>query len=546
MGRIMDNLRNHIRTAPRWLWLFLAIFLLGVFLRTYHFRDWMIFNPDQARDALLVQDMLAGSEWPLLGPQAGNTFFRLGPVFYYFEFASAWLFGSSADKMAYPDLLFSIGAIGLMFVFLRRFFERSVALAGTFLFVISFFVVTYSRFAFNPNSIPFFTLLFLLSLFAIMDHAPREKLGWATLLGIAMGVGFQLHTILFIAMPFVALLVLGYLFMKKQFVWKSFFVALACFFLTNAAQVVFETRNDGANIQSFFSGARSDATGTGGNLWKDLSGDVLCHIQGQTYIVSSLGGGDKCDFTKLASRVEKRGWVATLPMTSVALFGTMFTIGGFMLFFRSVRKEKDMRRKRGLVLVAVYSLIVFIILFPVSSSVSIRYFIVIEFLPFLLAGLWLNFLTERLQKRFVLPAVGLFVIALTLCNATSYFGAIRSLVRQSAGTDNVAYFGEVEALSRALLENSQGSKRVYLSGRKSYLSRYGKPLEYFGRQGGVSVSKAYKLADIRPEDAFFYVMKKSERKNTLLEVKKGFATEAAFTVGNVTLLKLGRISETEN
>ncbi|MBP7060823.1 MAG: glycosyltransferase family 39 protein, partial [Candidatus Moranbacteria bacterium] len=206
MKLLFTTLLSRVRTLPRWYFFLGGTILLGIFLRTYAFRDWMIFNPDQARDALLVQDMLAGKVWPLLGPQAGNTYFSLGPIFYYFQYASAWLFGSSAERMAYPDLLFSVLAIPLFFVFTRRFFTRPLSLVLTFLFTTSFFVVTYSRFAFNPNAIPFFTLLFFLALLQILDHAPRERFGWAALLGVAMGVGFQLHTILFIAMPFLALL----------------------------------------------------------------------------------------------------------------------------------------------------------------------------------------------------------------------------------------------------------------------------------------------------------------------------------------------------
>ncbi|PJA85653.1 MAG: hypothetical protein CO143_01245, partial [Candidatus Moranbacteria bacterium CG_4_9_14_3_um_filter_45_14] len=107
------------------------------------------------------------------------------------------LFGGTADKMAYADLLFSIATIFLVYFFFKKFFAEQISLILTFLFSISFFVVTYSRFAFNPNSIPFFTLLFLFSLLAILDNAPKEKLRWAVLLGIAMGIGFQLHTILY-------------------------------------------------------------------------------------------------------------------------------------------------------------------------------------------------------------------------------------------------------------------------------------------------------------------------------------------------------------
>ncbi|OIP60312.1 MAG: hypothetical protein AUK19_00305 [Candidatus Moranbacteria bacterium CG2_30_45_14] len=74
---------------PWSLWILGAILILGIFLRTYEFRDWMTFNPDQARDAILVQNMMKNDEWPMMGPQAGNKVFKVGPMFYYFEIISA-------------------------------------------------------------------------------------------------------------------------------------------------------------------------------------------------------------------------------------------------------------------------------------------------------------------------------------------------------------------------------------------------------------------------------------------------------------------------
>lgn len=543
MKLLFTTLLSRVRTLPRWYFFLGGTILLGIFLRTYAFRDWMIFNPDQARDALLVQDMLAGKVWPLLGPQAGNTYFSLGPIFYYFQYASAWLFGSSAERMAYPDLLFSVLAIPLFFVFTRRFFTCPLSLVLTFLFTTSFFVVTYSRFAFNPNAIPFFTLLFFLALLQILDHAPRERFGWAALLGVAMGVGFQLHTILFIAMPFLALLSLGYLFLRRQFVWRSVLLTLFFFAVVNAGQLISEIQNHGDNLQSFFASAENDARGTGNNLVRNFSNDILCHIQGEMFILTSLGSGDKCDLTKLSNRVTKRGWMVNRSQLAIAGGGAVLVFGGLSLLLWSIRKEQDMRRKRGLVLVAVYSLIVFAILFSVSSSVSIRYFIVIEFVPFLFLGLWLQLLFKRVPYRYALLGAGALVFTIGCFNFQSFRTTIESLRLHAAGDDNVAYFGEVALMSQYVLERSPDAQVIYLSGKASYLSRYGKPLEYFGKQRGVTVSKAYKLNTLTPQDAFFYVVKRITKKDVLPNVRSGFRTVDAFTIGNVSVLQLVREGE---
>ena len=90
------------------------IILVGIFLRTYNLESWLFFQSDQARDLNLVNRAVEnGPGWlPLLGPKAGGTYLRLGPVFYYFEYLSALIFGTSSPAIVvFPDLLFSILSI---------------------------------------------------------------------------------------------------------------------------------------------------------------------------------------------------------------------------------------------------------------------------------------------------------------------------------------------------------------------------------------------------------------------------------------------------
>ena len=66
--------------------IFATVVAAGIFLRVWHFHDWLFFKMDQARDASTIQHaFLNGPGWlPLLGPKAGGTSANLGPVFYYF------------------------------------------------------------------------------------------------------------------------------------------------------------------------------------------------------------------------------------------------------------------------------------------------------------------------------------------------------------------------------------------------------------------------------------------------------------------------------
>ncbi|MBD3300813.1 MAG: hypothetical protein GF347_05685, partial [Candidatus Moranbacteria bacterium] len=58
--------------------LLLLVLLLGIFLRVYRHNDFLHFELDQARDALIVDAALENGigELPLLGPRAAGTMLR--------------------------------------------------------------------------------------------------------------------------------------------------------------------------------------------------------------------------------------------------------------------------------------------------------------------------------------------------------------------------------------------------------------------------------------------------------------------------------------
>ena len=200
---------------------FLIILFLGIFLRTYNFEDWLFFQGDQARDGFLVNKVVEnGPSWlPLLGPKAGGTYLRLGPIFYYFESASVAIFGNETPAtLAYPDLLFSILAIGLFYLFLREIFPKSWSLALMLGYSVCYFAIQYSRFAWNPNSLAFFNLLFFYSLFKFFQAAEKKKkILWSIFIGISYGVAGQLHFVSFLIFP----IILIFVFAVRAFYFKE-------------------------------------------------------------------------------------------------------------------------------------------------------------------------------------------------------------------------------------------------------------------------------------------------------------------------------------
>ncbi len=147
----------------------IVVFLV-LAMRLWLFRHLLTFKMDQARDIKLIEEAYNGGvgELPLLGPRAAKTYLRLGPIFYYFEYLAMLIFGDQPWSVAVPDLIFSILTIPLFYYFLRQAFGKKVSFLTTMVFASSFFLNQYGRFAWNPNSIPFWSLLYFLGLYKVV------------------------------------------------------------------------------------------------------------------------------------------------------------------------------------------------------------------------------------------------------------------------------------------------------------------------------------------------------------------------------------------
>ncbi len=218
-----------------------AMVFLVLAVRLWSFGDLLTFKMDQARDIKLIEEAYDGGigELPLLGPRAAKTYLRLGPIFYYFEYLAMLIFGDQPWLVAVPDLIFSILTIPLFYYFLRQAFNKKVSFLTTVVFASSFFLNQYGRFAWNPNSIPFWSLLYFLGLYKLVHGSPlrhptspklrgtRGFVGqaqftvhgdgkWLLVAVVGYGVASQLHFTAMLAYPLI-----GVLFVLAVAFWES-------------------------------------------------------------------------------------------------------------------------------------------------------------------------------------------------------------------------------------------------------------------------------------------------------------------------------------
>ena len=233
--------------------LVLVILAVASFMRLYKISEYMTFLGDEGRDALVAKEILEGN-LTLLGPRASAGDFFLGPIYYYMIAPFLAIFNYDPVGPAVMVALIGVATVLLVYYFTQKFFNKPAGLIAASLYAISPLVVAFSRSSWNPNPVPFFTLLLMLTLyFSVKNNSIKLSL-WA---GLLLGILLQLHYIaVFIGViVFVFVLIGNLLIDKKGLLRKYIFQYLtifAGFLLGLSPFLLFEVRHGFPNIKTIF------------------------------------------------------------------------------------------------------------------------------------------------------------------------------------------------------------------------------------------------------------------------------------------------------
>jgi len=399
--------------------IFVAVVAAGIFLRVWHFHDWLFFKMDQARDAFLTRQVFEkGPGWlPLLGPKAGGTRLNLGPVFYYFQYIAAVLFHSvNPSTLAYPDLFFSILSIPLFYLLLKKYFDRNWSMILASAYALCFLAIEYSRFSWNPNALPFFNLLFFYSLLNVFDEKVKYRLRWIAVAGISFSISTQLHFLSFLTLPLVTLIFLWFerKGIQKYLDWKKIALFLAMVLVLYAPVLANEIYTHGSNSREFVAAIHSKASNHAlrENITRDFS------YFGQNWLTILTGYIGKSD----------QSWPA-------ALTWIFFIIPALVLNLKFYREEKNAGKKKFLLLTFCWFVVYFLAYIPIAYDIRPRFFLPMITLPFMFAGYISQFFL-RLEKRkkiiwaslaFAIPAI---IILTNLIGTYQWFKEIESVQKK--------------------------------------------------------------------------------------------------------------------
>ncbi len=354
------------------------IILAAFFVRSANFHDWLYFKADQTRDATHSRSALNNGpgELPLLGPKAGGTRLHLGPVYYYFQYFSALVFQSAQPHIfALPDLIFSILTIPLFYYFLRQFFSKEISLLTITTFSFSYILTQYSRFGWNPNSVPFWGLLFVLSVYKAATIQNKKTAGcWLLSAAAAYSVVSQLHFVALAGFPIVA--VIFWLFWRpRKIPWKFWVGAVLIVLVMYTPVIISDIKNKGNNLEQFHYAIKHKPQ-------ERSAPDAvrkMTELYGEFYVLTVTSLNDK-----------------ELPI--ISSIGTFSVLVSFivltLLVFGKLPQFKSVKHNPFLIIVLIWFLSFTIIYFQLAFSLDRnRYWFPTIFIPYiflsmLYAALW--------------------------------------------------------------------------------------------------------------------------------------------------------------
>ena len=220
------------------------ILLLGAFFRFYRIREYMTFLGDEGRDMLVVKRMIVDHKLTLLGPTTSVGSMYMGPIYYYMMVPFLWLFNLDPVGPSIMVAILSVLTIYLLYRLVSEYFNRTAGIIASFLYAISPLTIIYGHSSWNPNVVPFFSILLMYSVLKIIVN---KKNKWFIVLGFTLGILLQLHYVTFM---FLLIIPACFIFTKCRLSIKSLIGGIFSFLVTYSQFLLFELRHNFVNTKS--------------------------------------------------------------------------------------------------------------------------------------------------------------------------------------------------------------------------------------------------------------------------------------------------------
>jgi len=239
------------KNKKEFIWLFI-ILVLGAFLRLYRISDYMTFLGDEGRDAIIVRNLLVKFDPILIGPRTSIGDMYMGPLYYYLIAPSLLLANFSPVGPSVLVALTGVATIYLLWLVIKEVLGVIPARIASFLYATAPVIITYSHSSWNPNVMPFFSLLTIYSLWKTWYG---KKLHWMIVSVVSYAMVLNSHWLGLLMLPVIFMVVffnLRYFLVnsKKYSYIKLAVLSTLIFFFLMSPLVIFDARHGWRNFSS--------------------------------------------------------------------------------------------------------------------------------------------------------------------------------------------------------------------------------------------------------------------------------------------------------
>lgn len=236
----------------------LILFLVGFFFRTYKLPEYATFLGDQGRDAVVIKDIAMLKHFTAIGPVSSIGAVFLGPFYYYFM--APWLLVFKFNPVGLAFGVAIINSVGIIVVYslIKRIFNRDVALFSSIIYSLSYILIEFSRFSWNPNPLPLFIFIYLYLFYKFIDLRLFNK--HSVFLSLITGFFFSLCVQLHYSVVFLGIasftayifLVIKQILDKKNILAciRNSIVVVIGFVFGNSPLILFDLRHGFLNFNS--------------------------------------------------------------------------------------------------------------------------------------------------------------------------------------------------------------------------------------------------------------------------------------------------------
>ena len=225
--------------------LLIALIATAIFFRFWQIRDYVVFLGDEGRDMIVMREIFTQGHLPFLGPTASVGGFYLGPIYYWMAAPFLFLWRFNPVGPSYLVAALGVATVILLYKLLKETVGFWPAILASSLYATAPLVVRYSRSSWNPNPLPFFSLLMIYLLYLGLT---RKKIVYFLAAGASFGVAIQLHYLATILIAIFGLIVLTNTNFKR---WPVIFlVYILGSIITFSPFLIFEIRHQLPNFKT--------------------------------------------------------------------------------------------------------------------------------------------------------------------------------------------------------------------------------------------------------------------------------------------------------